>query len=73
MIAGSADDDARPLWVADGVLHGARDGDASTLCGMSTEGLHRFDDYDFESVTTSAGGCARCAAAMAAADERSSS
>jgi hypothetical protein len=56
------------LWVADGVLHGAREDDASTLCGIPTEGLHRFDEYDFEAVTVSMGGCERCAGAIGEAD-----
>jgi hypothetical protein len=65
VIAGSAEDDARPLWVADGVLHGAPQGTTSTLCGLSTEGLHAFAHLDFESVTIEGGGCRDCGAAAA--------
>jgi hypothetical protein len=64
MIAGSAADDSRPLWVADGVLHGGRPRDAWTLCGLSTQGLYRFDEHDFETVTRAAGGCERCIEAV---------
>ena len=70
VIAGSAEDDARPLWIADGVLHGAPPGATSTLCDLSTEAMHAFADLDFESVTIQAGGCRDCAAAAAtSADE----
>jgi hypothetical protein len=63
IIAGSALDDSRPLWIADGVQHAAGVGDAWTLCGLSTEGLHRFIEHDFESVSISEGACRDCAAA----------
>ena len=63
IIAGSQVDDDRPLWVADGVLHGAEPGGAWTLCGLSTEGLHRFADHNFRSVTISSGACRDCATA----------
>jgi hypothetical protein len=62
LIAGSAADDARPIWIPDGILHGATLGDRWTLCGRSTEGLHRFADQDFETVTISSGGCEVCIA-----------
>jgi len=64
IIAGTEADNTRPLFVPDGVLHGARVRDAWTLCGLSTEGLNRFDVYDFETVSISAGGCERCAEAI---------
>ena len=63
IIAGSQADDARPMWVADGVLHGAPQGAARTLCGLSTEGMHLFADHNFESVTIASGllsGLRRC-------------
>jgi hypothetical protein len=69
VIAGSAEDDARPLWVADGVVHGAPQDAAFTLCGLSTEGLHGFADLDFESVTIQGGACEKCAAAVATHDD----
>ena len=68
MIAGSAEDDARPLWVPDGVLHGVPQDATLTLCGLSTEGLHGFGDLDFESVTIEGGACRNCAAAVATYD-----
>jgi hypothetical protein len=64
IIAGSRADDARPLWVADGVLHGAPPDAALTLCGRSTDGLHVFADHNFESVTISRGCCRDCVAAI---------
>ena len=69
VIAGSAEDDARPLWVADGVLHAVPQDATSTLCGLSTEGLHGFGDLDFESVTIQGGACRNCAAAVATYDD----
>jgi hypothetical protein len=69
IIAGSSADDSRPVWVASGVLHGAKGRDAWTLCGLSTEGLHRFADHDFESVTISAGACRECAVAAEQSDD----
>ena len=68
IIAGSAPDEARPLWAADGVLHGARLGDAWTLCGLSIEGLHGFTEHAFESVSISQGACRNCAAAAEQSD-----
>jgi hypothetical protein len=49
-----------------GVLHavpieGSR---ALTSCGLSTAGLARFDDDDWEAVSMSAGRCDRCAQAI---------
>jgi hypothetical protein len=69
IIAGSDLDNARPLWVADGVLHGAPQGAASTLCGLSTEALHLFADHNFESVTISRDGCRDCVAAIDTYDD----
>jgi hypothetical protein len=69
IIAGSHVDDERPLWVADGLLHGARIGEARTLCGLSIEGLHPFAEQDFESVSISAGGCRDCALAAQQQDK----
>ncbi len=69
MIAGSAEDDARPLWVADGVLHAVPRDAKVTLCGLSIEGLHGFGDLDFESVTIHGGACGKCAAAVANYDD----
>jgi hypothetical protein len=64
IIAGSQLDDDRPLWVADGVIHGAPPDAESTLCHRSTEGLHAFADHDFESVTFQGGACRGCVAAI---------
>jgi hypothetical protein len=68
IIAGSDVDDARPLWVADGVLHGASAGDEQTLCGLPTKDLHQFADNDFETVSISDGRCAGCARAAEQSD-----
>jgi hypothetical protein len=69
IIPGTQADDARPLWVADGVLHGAPQGAARTLCGLATDGLHLFADDSFETVTVSTGCCRDCVAAIDTYDD----
>jgi hypothetical protein len=69
IIAGTQADDARPLWVADGVLHGAPQGAARTLCGLATDGLHLFADHNFDTVTISTGCCRDCVAAIDTYDD----